>query len=87
MRWQRGEPMVPVYSCFGGLGGYRMQAMLTCRYGETDCEHVCLHQDMRRAGLDRLYLNPSQVTFFGNKANNLVRAYRRLTGSAGRRAA
>ena len=76
-----------VYSCFGGLGVYRIEAMLTCRYGDSDCEHVCFHRSMRAAGLDRLYLNPSQITFFGRKANNLVRAYRRLTGSARRRAA
>jgi hypothetical protein len=72
--------MVPVYSCFGGLGVYRIEAMLTCEYGDSDCEHVCLHRDMRTAGLDRQYLNPSQIAFFGAKANNLVRAYRRLTG-------
>ncbi len=87
MGWQRGDPMVAVYSCFGGLGVYRMQAMLTCEYGDSDCEHVCFHRNMRAAGLHRLYLNPSQITFFGRKANNLVRAYRRLTGTRRRRAA
>ena len=87
MLWRRGDPMVPVYSCFGGLGVYRMRAMLTCEYGDSDCEHVCFHRNMRTAGLDRLYLNPSQITFFGRKANNLVRAYRRLTGSRRWRAA
>lgn len=80
MFWQRGDPMVPVYSCFGGLGVYRVEAMLTCEYGDSDCEHVCFHRNMRTAGLDRQYLNPSQIAFFGTKANNLVRAYRRLTG-------
>ena len=86
-RRRRGDPMLAVYSCFGGLGVYRMQAMLTCRYEGSDCEHVCFHRNMRNAGLDRLYLNPSQITFYGKKANNLVRAYRRLTGIKPRRAA
>ena len=87
MRFSRGDPMLEVHSCFGGLGVYRMKAMLTCRYDGSDCEHVCFHRSMRKAGLDRLYLNPSQITFYGKKANNLVRAYRRLTGTQPRRAA
>jgi len=87
MHFSRGDPMLEVNSCFGGLGVYRMKAMLTCRYGGSDCEHVCLHRAMREAGLDRLYLNPSQITFYGNKPNNLVRAYRRFTGTHLRRAA
>jgi hypothetical protein len=87
MRFSRGDAMLPVYSCFGGLGVYRMPAMLTSRYDGSDCEHVCFHRRMREAGLDRLYLNPSQITFYGHKPNNLVRAYRRLTGTRRRRAA
>lgn len=85
--FSRGDPMFEVYSCFGGLGVYRMEAMLACRYSGSDCEHVCFHRAMRKAGLGRLYLNPSQITFYGKKANNLVRAYRRLTGTQPRRAA
>jgi hypothetical protein len=87
MRYSRGDPMLEVYSCFGGLGVYGIQAMLKCRYDGSDCEHVCFHRSMRDARLDRLFLNPSQITFYGKKANNLVRAYRRLTGANRRRAA
>jgi len=87
IHFSRGDPMLEVYSCFGGLGVYRMEAMLTCAYDGSDCEHVCFHRAMREAGLNRLYLNPSQITFYGRKPNNLVRACRRLIGTHPRRAA
>ena len=54
-------PMLPVESCFGGLGVYRMACLLACSYGDGDSEHVVLHDHMRRSGLGRLYLNPSQI--------------------------
>jgi hypothetical protein len=87
MSWQRGDPMLEVASCFGGLGIYRIEAMLACEYDGSDCEHVAFHRSMRDTGLDRLYLNPSQITFYGKKANNLVRACHRIGGVFGRRAA
>lgn len=68
MRWQRGEPLVPVYSCFGGLGVYRLQALLSARYSGEDCEHVPLHRQMRERGYGRQFLNPSQITLYGRKA-------------------
>ena len=58
---RRGMPMLPVESCFGGLGVYRMACLLACSYGGGDCEHVVFHDRMRRSGLGRLYLNPSQI--------------------------
>ena len=55
-------PMLPVESCFGGLGVYRMACLLACSYGGGgDSEHVVFHDRMRRSGLGRLYLNPSQI--------------------------
>jgi hypothetical protein len=69
--WRRGEPLVPVYSCFGGLGVYRMPAFLSPQYAGGDCEHVALHRGMRTAGFDRQFLNPSQLVFFGRKARTL----------------
>jgi hypothetical protein len=65
--WSRGEPLVPVHSCFGGLAIYRVPAYLSARYDGQDCEHVALHRQMRAAGYDRLYLNPSQITLYGRK--------------------
>jgi len=87
MVWLRGDPIVEVASCFGGLGIYRIEAMLACEYDGSDCEHVTLHRAMQTAGLGRLYLNPSQITYYGKKANNLIRACHRIGGVFGRRAA
>ncbi len=58
---RRGMPLLAVESCFGGLGLYRLECLLECRYSGEDCEHVALHQRMRDAGFSRLYLNPSQI--------------------------
>jgi hypothetical protein len=60
----RGEPLMPVDSCFGGLGIYRMECMLAAEYGGSDCEHVVLHERLRHAGFDRLFLNPSQIVLY-----------------------
>ncbi len=79
--WRRGEPLVPVYSCFGGLGIYRMPAFLAGRYDGGDCEHVTMHRSMREAGFDRIFLNPSQLVFYGRKARSLeqfVRIYNQV---------
>ena len=80
MSWQRGEPMYPVYSCFGGLGVYRMKAMASCKYGGSDCEHVCLHRSMRENGFGRQFLNPSQIVDYGirlSRARRLLASLRR----------
>jgi hypothetical protein len=68
MSWRRGDALVPVYSCFGGLGLYRMPAWLSAQYYGGDCEHVGLHREMRARGYDRQYLNPSQIVLYGRKA-------------------
>ncbi len=67
LSWNCGEPLVPVYSCFGGLGVYLMPAWLSARYSGEDCEHVTLHRSMRAAGYGRQFLNPSQRTCYGRK--------------------
>lgn len=61
---RRGQPLLPVRSCFGGLGVYRMECLRRCRYGTGDIEHVVLHDEMRGLGFDRIYLNPSQVVLY-----------------------
>jgi hypothetical protein len=76
--WRRGESLQRVSSCFGGLGIYEMPAFLSGRYAGGDCEHVPLHRSMHEAGFDRLYLNPSQLVFYGRKTKPLegiVRLY------------
>ena len=64
MVFERGDAPLRVFGCFGGLGVYRMDAFRTCRYRGTDCEHVELHNQMRLAGFNRLYLNPSQIALY-----------------------
>jgi hypothetical protein len=62
---RRGDPLLPVDSCFGGLGVYRSAGLRECAYaGGTSAEHVILHERMKRAGFDRLFLNPSQVVLY-----------------------
>jgi hypothetical protein len=56
-----GDEPVPVNSCFGGCGIYRMDAILSSYYDSFDCEHVCLHHSMIEKGFDRLFLNPGLV--------------------------
>jgi len=64
-RYVRGEGRVRVWSCFGGLGIYRMEALRSgTRYAGGDCEHVGLHFGMRERGYDRIYLNPSQIVVY-----------------------
>ena len=67
MSWRRGDPMTPVFSCFGGLGFYRTQAWLAADYGGEDCEHVVLHRRMRERGFGRIFLNPSQIVVYGRR--------------------
>ena len=67
MQWQRGQPMVPVTSCFGGLGIYRMPALLSARYSGWDSEHIPLHQAMRHNGFHRMFINPSQIALYGRR--------------------
>jgi hypothetical protein len=71
LAWRRGDPLVPVNSCFGGLGLYRMPAWLAARYQGGDCEHVPLHREMRERGYGRLFLNPSQIALYGRKRKRL----------------
>lgn len=67
MRFRVGDPLVPVASCFGGLGVYRMPAFLSSRYDGSDSEHVPFHRGLLEAGFTGLFLNPSQVTCYGRR--------------------
>lgn len=67
LSWRLGDPLQPVFSCFGGLGFYRTEAFLSSRYRGGDCEHVALHREMRERGYGRQYMNPNQLTFYGRK--------------------
>ena len=75
MHWRLGSRMLPVFSCFGGLGVYRMDAVLASRYSGEDCEHVTFHRRMRRRGFGRMFLNPNQITFYGRKVRTSYRLF------------
>jgi hypothetical protein len=62
-----GEPLVPVASCFGGLGIYQMPAYEAGEYSGDDVEHVGFHRSMSRRGLSRIFLNPSQIVMYGRR--------------------
>ena len=65
--YRRGEPLVPVTCCFGGLGIYRMEAFRKGSYCPSDCEHVTFHKSLIEAGHGRLFLNPSQILIYGRR--------------------
>jgi hypothetical protein len=79
MRIVSEDRLMAVYSCFGGLGIYRMPALLNCQYVGGDCEHVGLHAAMRESGFDRIFLNPNQTTHYSYKYNRLLRLMFRIT--------
>ncbi|MEX0670168.1 MAG: hypothetical protein WD060_06915 [Pirellulales bacterium] len=63
----RGEPLVPVTSCFGGLGIYTMDAYGAGRYAIDDLEHATFHRELIARGRSRLFLNPSQILVYGRR--------------------
>lgn len=78
------EGLIPVNSCFGGLGIYRLNSLLSSRYSGEDCEHVPLHRRMRQQGFDRIYMNSEQLTFYGVKRSVSACRWRKV-GSKVRR--
>ncbi len=70
-RWsflREGQPLIPVYSAFGGLAIYRYEAIKSLRYWvalnhdkrvEARNEHFTFYQDIRAKGFNRIYINPA----------------------------
>lgn len=71
--FERGEAMVPVYSCFGGLGIYTQEAYRAGVYDGHDIEHVGFHRSLRQKGYNRIFLNPNQITVYGRKHRKMDR--------------
>ena len=65
--FDRGAPLVPVTSCFGGLGIYTMEAFQAGTYGSDDLEHATFHRSLSEQGHRRLFLNPSQLVIYGRR--------------------
>jgi hypothetical protein len=63
---EEGAKPIEVDSAFGGLAIYKRAALLVSRYeatsedGATVCEHVPLHQAIRRVGY-RIFINPALI--------------------------
>ncbi len=65
--FDRGDPRVSVWSCFGGLALYKMSAFLSgAQYRGGVCEHVAFHYDMRENGFGNIFLNPSQIVLYSD---------------------
>jgi hypothetical protein len=62
--YMRGDPPVPLLSCFGGLGIYRRDAYYAGRYTGGDCEHVPFHRRMRENGFASIMMNPSMIVLY-----------------------
>ena len=60
--------LVPVFSCFNGLAIYKKDALENCKYDsiKEDCEHVLLHDCMRKKNNAKIFLNPSMVVFYSH---------------------
>jgi hypothetical protein len=69
--YHRGQTLQPVYSCFGGVGIYRMPAYLAGRYDGSDVEHVTFHREMHRRGFVKTFLNPNLIAVYGRKQRSL----------------
>jgi hypothetical protein len=85
--YERGATLVPVTSCFGGLGIYAMDAYAAGTYGTDDLEHATFHRTLIAQGFSRLFINPSQLVIYGRRhrfgdrfAAALLRSWARLQG-------
>lgn len=83
-----GMPMFPVRSAFGGLAIYRYNCLMSVGeyYAEKNidplvhslCEHTTLHDQMRKNGFDKIYINPSQIVIYETYLSDLVFRIRRF---------
>lgn len=65
--WQLpiGSKPIQVNSAFGGIGIYKTQHYISVEYEGYDCEHVCLHKNLKNKYADyKLCINPSQLMLF-----------------------
>lgn len=69
--FNRGEPMIEVNSCFGGLAIYKPYFLSEeINYTNEDCDHPTLHNELVKRGY-KIYLNPSQITVY-NKSQYVI---------------
>jgi glycosyltransferase involved in cell wall biosynthesis len=62
--YDRGEKMLRVNSCFGGMAIYKPYFLFeNFNYTEADCDHPTLHYNLIHKGYD-IYVNPSQIVLY-----------------------
>lgn len=60
------KDLVKVQSAFSGVALYKIPSILKCSYaGNTKCEHLDLHLDMKNHGCGNIYINPKWIIYFG----------------------
>lgn len=63
-RFNRGEDLVPVNSCFGGLTICKPFFLYEdINYTSEDCDHTTIHNKLTEEGY-KIFLNPSQITLY-----------------------
>jgi len=70
MKFDRGEPPIGVFSNFNGLGIYKLEDIIGCKFGAEENEDGTVtnewsyyHREMRKAGKN-IFLNPSLITLY-----------------------
>lgn len=61
-----GDDFVTIGSSFNGLAVYKVESIIGSRYNALPgyAEHVGFHYDMSVNGFDRIFINPSQLTYY-----------------------
>lgn len=62
---QRGDPLLEVNSCFGGMGVYKMKNIIDseARYSGETSEHVIFNKKIKKHG-GKIFVNPSQILLY-----------------------
>ena len=73
--FHRGQGLVPVESCFGGLALYSLDALREsgCTYDEAtdDCEHVALHRCLNKFAPDSVFLDTAATVYYDTESFKL----------------
>jgi len=78
------QPLIPVYSAFGGLSIYRYDAIKNLRYRtiknedpivEVHCEHFSFCSDIRKKGFSRIFINPELKLKYQSVDFQLIKKY------------
>ena len=63
--FNRGEPLVSVNSCFGGLCIYKPSILETnVKYTQDDCDHVTFNKQLIEKYNYKIFINPSQISLY-----------------------